>query len=383
MSSGLSHRRRLSLGLAVALLTAGCSTSSMIPIATPSEFVPAPPVNSPKLPDGSVATPLSGGIQPDLVCAVPQESFNVFEAVGKRFGTEAGARLQRLLETDFKKSNLTPKDRELLKFIARETLWIPTIIKKWLGDALFSAIESTLVPIDEGLEKERAFAAKTLNDIVVKAPKTPFPIELMVLQSGTPSGMVGGRVFIDLDTVNSARLERRGSAHKDELAFVYAHELAHIYKRHKTKRLQEQLISIDEARKMVGILVNSRNAVTDLPSLIKTVVNIKTIASALRAHQANFLRSQEVEADSCAAALLVGNRLGDPLRGFDSYTSVHGKKSEAAKIDADHPPDAERRRVIEYVAKSGASLKPVPLENVRSNLLRHIHEAAKRDVFKL
>ena len=60
MSSGLSHRRRLSLGLAVALLTAGCSTSSMIPIATPSEFVPAPPVNSPKLPDGSVATPLSG-----------------------------------------------------------------------------------------------------------------------------------------------------------------------------------------------------------------------------------------------------------------------------------------------------------------------------------
>ena len=135
-------------------------------------------------------------------------------------------------------------------------------------------------------------------------------------------------------------------AHWEELAFVYAHELSLIWtKRHKTKRLQEQLISIDEARKMVGILVNSRNAVTDLPSLIKTVVNIKTIG-ALRAHQANFLRSQEVEADSCAAALLVGNRLGDPLRGFDSYTSVHGKKSEAAKIDADHPPDAERRRSL-------------------------------------
>lgn len=332
----------------------------------------------PKPPTGTGSATVTS-IQPDLVCSVPQEEFDIVSVVSARLGAEAGARLTRLLATDFKSADLTPKDREVLKYVARETLWIPSIVESWLGDGLMSATKSDLVPIHPDLTNVQTFANKTLRDLVTVSPKTPFEIELMVLESGTPSGMIGGRIFIDLATVREAMSEQAPAARKDKLVFIYAHELAHIYKRHQAKRLQERLVSIDEAHKVVRTLLNSRSAFSDIKALVQTVGNIDAIVAGLRSHQAEFLRSQEVEADACAAALMVEYGRGDPVRGFETYAKERGLSKKEWTIYNDHPPDAERKIVIEYVATSNKSRKPIVRDDVRSNLLRHIKKAARRD----
>lgn len=345
----------------------------------PSAVVPMPltPPGSGPVPAASAGT----GIQPDIACATPQEEFDIVAVVAKQLGIEAAARLKRLLSTDFKTSDLTTKDRETLKFIARETLWIPAFVERLLGDALFSAARQQLMPVEDDTGKLQAFAARTLGDIVNVSPQTPFKIELMVLDGGTPSGMVGGRVFIDRDTVRDGMATQPAAlARRDKLLFIYAHELAHIYKRHHAKRLQEQLLSIDEAHKLATLLLERRGATADAKAVIETMVAAKAIVVGLRSHQADFLRSQEVEADACAASLMKSYRLGDPVRGFATYAKERGQKKQGWTLYDDHPPDEQRKQVIDYVSNSSASARPLPHEAVKQNLERHVKEAAKRDV---
>lgn len=347
-----------------AALASGCLTKPMAPGPTPSST--RPPASS-------------TGIQPDLACAVPQEEFDVMAVVDRQLGAEASARLKRLLDTDFKTSDLTPEDRRVLRFLARETLWIPALVERWLGDAMFRAVQSSLEPIDDGLESVQKFANDNLAEIVRVSPATPFEINQTVLQNGTPSGMVGGRVFMDLATVRDAMTEPAGSARRDKLAFIYAHELAHVYKRHKAKHLQERLLSIDDARKLVRALVAPRTGTASMIALLSTLTGMNAIVTALRTTNSDFLRSQEVEADACAASLMVTYRLGDPLRGFDTYSKERGAASVQWTVYDEHPPDASRRAVIEFVVKS-ASRPSLQREDVRSSLLKHTAEAAKRDV---
>lgn len=387
------------------VLSACSSTGGMVKIeratdapATAPTPAPVPTTTPPQGPRGSTSSPpprggtssgprqpvpptptVGSSIQPDLMCAVPQEDFDIMGAVKARFGTEAVARLTRLLATDFKNSDLTAKDRQTLKFIARETLWIPPWVERWIGDAYFQAMGSDLAPIPDGAVRQRTFAIKTLTDIVNVSPKTPFDIELMVVQSGTPSGSPGGRIFVDQQLVANALEEGKGSPRMEKLTYVFAHELAHIYKRHRAKRLQEQLISMDGAHKLVRILVNPSSATSSIQSFLETAGSVAVIVDGLRRQQADFLRAQEVEADACATALLMQSKLGDPAAGFKAYSSERISNKKTWTIYSDHPPDEQRGTVISYVVRSGQSRRPIAREDVLRSLANHIRSAARRD----
>jgi hypothetical protein len=374
----------------MALLIVACAPSPMVKISPSKkpELVDPHPPTAKSPPSPKTGTPTNtlpavksvNGIQPDLVCAVPQEDYDIMTVVKTRLGVEAAARLTRLFSTDFKTADLTPQDRKLLQFIARETLWIPPFVERLIGDAYFNATKGSLTAIDVTdpvQEKQQIFATETLQKIVSVSPQTPFDIELMILKDGTPSGQAGGRLFVDQKTVRDAM--GKDVARKDRLVFIYAHELAHIYKRHKAKRLQEQLISIDEAHKLVGVLMTQSSGWNSPESLIAAGVSLKAVVDGLLRHQADFLRSQEVEADACAASLMVQSKLGDPIKGFATYVNGRSAKKHAWTVYDEHPSDDQRRLVINYVAKSGQAKKPIPLEDVESNLNRHIRAAAKQD----
>ncbi len=399
MSTAVARARPLWRALAStvgasALLLSACSSGGMVKImrdpdaAAPAPSLsPSPPTTPPRhgtAPSGLLPSPqapttpvLASGIQPDLMCATPQEDFDIMGTVKTRLGTEAAARLTRLLSTDFKNADLTAKDRELLKFIARETLWIPPWVERWIGDAYFKALGDGLVPIGDAAFRQRDFAVKTLTEIVNASPQTPFEIELMVVQSGTPSGAPGGRMFVDQATVRNAMQGDKGR--KDKLTYILAHELAHIYKRHKAKRLQEQLISIDEAHNLIRILLKPSNVTSSVKGFLETFGGTAAIVDGLFRHQADFLRAQEVEADACAAALLMNAQLGDPVNGFAIYTKERTDDAKGWTVYSEHPPDEQRKLVISYVATNARSRKAVRQDDVMTNLAKHIKSAAQRD----
>ena len=401
---GDTMARWVMLTCAVACATAlsGCATSSegMVKIPQPKESaktpVDAPPKDT-KQDTGNLqdsgdrtsgkrtqtkapsAPPLVTSIQPDLACATPQEDFNIMASVTARFGAEAEARLTKLLATDFKNSDLTPKDRQVLKYIARETLWIPPWLEEWIGDAYFKTMGGKLVSINESSPSQLEFAKKTLTDIVNVAPKTPFNIELMVVQSGTPTGLPGGRIFVDQPLVLLAKSSAPGSTRRDKLTYVFAHELAHIYKRHRAKRLQEQLISMQDTRKILRVLLSPSTTTSSIQSFIEAAGATKIIVEGLIRHQADFLRAQEVEADACAAALLMQSRLGNPVQGFQLYSKERTPSNGTWTIYSEHPQDEQRGQIISLVARSGQSRRPVPRDDVQNSLVRHIKAAAGRD----
>lgn len=368
------------------LITREPSTASST-AESPERLVGTQPTGTgiPTAPTGPAAMVRVTSIQPDLVCAMPEEDYDILNTVKTRMSVEAEQRLKRLLSTDFKSSSLSPQDKAVLKFIAREALWIPPFVESMLGDALFNASQAQLTPMAEELKEEKAFAVQTLSRVVSASPNTPFRIELMVLEQGTPSGLMGGRIFIDQTTVSLAMQARPGQPRRDKLAFIYAHELAHIYKRHKAKRLQEQLVSMDEAQKLVRLLLTTRpaagstNPFADVQTYLQAMLNMKAIVDGLRAHQAHFLQSQEVEADACAAALMMQGGLGDPLTGFKTYATERGTSSKGWTLYDDHPADKTRQDIIAYVVDSGRAKKARPLEDVRNNLHRFVKDAAKRD----
>lgn len=330
-------------------------------------------------PKGPSSPPLVTSIQPDLACATPQEDFDIMASVKARFGPEAEARLTKLVATDFKNSDLTAKDRQVLKYIARETLWIPPWLEERIGDAYFKALGGNLVSIGDSSPGQLEFAKKTLTDIVNVSPKTPFDIELMVVKDGTPTGSPGGRIFVDQPLVLAAKGAAVGSPRRDKLTYVFAHELAHIYKRHRAKRLQEQLISMQETRKILRILLSPSSATSSIRGFIEAVGATKIIVEGLLRHQADFLRAQEVEADACATALLMQSKLGDPVRGFELYSRERTSSNGVWTVYSEHPPDAQRSQIISLVARSGQSRRPVARDDVLNSLASHIRAASGRD----
>jgi hypothetical protein len=115
-------------GIAAAVLVTACVSSMPTIPGMPNQksseaaaALEAPPVKS-KLDVGSE-------LAPDKTCAKPREQFNITEKL-MAFGDQAAVmRLKRLVMSDFKYSDLTSEDKEMLEYLAKTTMWIPPSVE--------------------------------------------------------------------------------------------------------------------------------------------------------------------------------------------------------------------------------------------------------------
>ena len=300
-------------------------------------------------------------VTPDLYCTVPQEEFDYAEVLRKRFGTEAVLRLEQLMRSDFTRAELTPQQKKMLDVLALETLWIPAGLESLLGDLLFRQEKEGLksVPQEGARAKYWTTSAELYAPLLNVAPKMPFDTRLAILYQGRPNALAGGRIFVDQETVRMT-VESDAAAQRSKLAFIYAHELAHVFKRHKAKRIQQLLIETDEGLKIVRELVTGLDPsgkmarMAWIRQVFDKMTTGKRMIELLGTEHAQFSRAQEHEADACATGLMIAAGLGDPVVGFNTYLANHPKGSPSAPGSAmspyeQHPPNDARVKIIAEV----------------------------------
>ena len=104
-------------------------------------------------------------LPPDRQCNRPQERFNIAEKLVEYGGTEATLRLERLIKSDYKYSDLTPKDKQMLQYVAKTTIWVPVEIESALGTAYNAVSSNTGDPLTE-VEEMRLKDVQTRLDLL-------------------------------------------------------------------------------------------------------------------------------------------------------------------------------------------------------------------------
>jgi len=398
---------RLLVALGVGLLSA-CGTDKGVLIkadpASPSRGSPAAPPsnvssnsstagsialagNGPKLAAGNTGastvngtssgknlTPALASIRPDAQCAGPAESYDFVGVLTARYGAEGALRFQALMSSDFKSDKLNAKDKALLRTLAREMLWIPASVEDQLGRLMLEAGGQQLKHLSRSPVNEEIWVRTTsaLSQLLNAAPKSPFDTRLMIVENGDPGSLAGGYIFIDKPMAEAAADQvKPHSPEQQRLQFVMAHELAHVYKRHRAKRIQQLIVDSEAGLKIVRALYSSssksanKNQPNGLGLWLPLSFQVYELAQQMRKHHAKYEQDQEFEADSCATALLLQSGQVDPLEGFRAfraYATAQGHESTLAnEADpfASHPPNAAREDNIKVkLSQAGLFIPP-------------------------
>lgn len=294
---------------------------------------------------------------PDTNCSRPQERFNIAEKVADYGGTQASLRLQRLIESDFRYSDLKPEDKKMLAYLARTTVWLPVEVEAKLGTvfdgggSLFKK-RPELSPLDQAAVDQVNERLTALKGVV-----TDFPADVRLsVDKSMPDGAsarFGGVIQLSERFLGSVSESPAGAD------FLLAHELSHVYKRHAVKDMQFKLISTEEGwelgRKVLqraqrGMAVDPINdgvfLFTTVPKLIEFVRSI----------QLKYGRHQELEADACAVVWLTG--IGsDPITAWDAYKATIAASAGGPSSYAPSHPSSEEREA-RFRRKAGGGETP-------------------------
>jgi hypothetical protein len=390
-------RTRASLALLCAsLVLPGCLATQGVVVpkkpegaaATPTGSTSAAPQGTTQATAATAATtigtskaraPEAISIRAEVQCKTPAENYDFGATVFAKFGAEGKARIEKILSTNFASASLTPQDREILAYTAKEMLWIPVPVEETIGTALLlvSTKELTVLP-NEGSNK--VFWTKTVamvSDLSNAGPPNPFKIRLILLQKGAPGSLAGGVIFIDNETLKSV-FDDDSPASEEKLRFIVAHELAHIDKRHRAKRIQQVLVDSDSGLKLMRqIVTRGQGGGASTPAAvaewIQTASAIPQLAQDLMKQHEKYGLDQEYEADACATAMMMEGNLGNPLRAFQAYRKdaaqvaatmpTAGADGMAGASVRTHPPDALREANIEKRMRAypGAAIAEAPV----------------------
>ncbi|MBN8487939.1 MAG: M48 family metalloprotease [Burkholderiales bacterium] len=339
---------------AAAPATSGASEGSWLP-----DWVRGSPKSA--APVTRNGAPIVPTIRTQLQCKTPPENYDFTSVIVARYGAEAALRLQRLLSTDFADGTISSKDREMLRYLAREMLWIPVQVEEKIGSALLLAARGDFNVLDNGAANQQLWDQTTqfVRELAAAAPPSPFDTQLILLQAGSPKSLAGGIVFID-NTLLKSVFDRDPPA-AEMLRFVLAHELAHIQRRHRAKRIQQLMVDSDSGLKLMRQIFSRAKAggaefsPTALTAWIETASAVHDVARDLLKYHAKFEQDQEFEADACATALMMEAKAGNPLKAFQEYradqeylvkTSKTAETGTVITLASTHPPNAEREAGI-------------------------------------
>lgn len=377
-------RGRSMLASAVVLLLAGCiatqgvlveksvkptpsgdSSGSSMPTWLPTWAGGSAPPGPAPMKNGKPIVPT---IRSQLQCKTPVENYDFMGVITTRYGTEAGLRMQRLLATDFADSSITKTDREMLHFMAREMLWIPVPVEEKIGAALLAASQSELEVLENNTANKELWDETVLaiKELSAAAPPNPFETRLILLKKGEPGSLAGGVIFVDNAMLKSVFDAEKPSL--DKMRFVLAHELAHIHRRHRAKRIQQLLVDSSAGLKLTRqILARAQSNGRDfspaaMGQWVQTLSAVHDVAKELMQHNEKYEQDQEFEADACATALMIDAGAGNPLQAFKAYRADADKQAALASVSASvtagastgkpgktsnsHPPNAVREAKI-------------------------------------
>ncbi len=237
-------------------------------------------------------------VAPDRTCSRPQEKFNVWEKVVEYGGAEASLRLQRLISSDFKYDDITPQDRQMLRYLAQTTVWVPVELENTLARSFdrLTRKNGELSELDEEALKRMGTRLDLLHQQVKDFPGNAKLSVNPEIADGAYARFGG---LIQLSPRFLALMDQHPTARD----LVLAHELSHVYKRHAVKQMQFELLSSREgfeltkkvlARAQLGASVNP------LQDGIFVATVVPQIITFVRGMQLGFSREQELEADACA-----------------------------------------------------------------------------------
>ncbi len=273
---------------------------------------------------------------PDRTCTRPLEKFDITAKAIEYAGTEAQLRLKRFTDSDFKYSDLTPADRKFLNYLALTTIWVPQSVETSIVRAysMVAGSKVALLPMQRGARDEMEARLKTFQSQVVG-----FPGDIRFEVDGTVSdGAFAQLGSLITTSSNFLGLMEANSSARD---LVLAHELSHVYKRHRLKQLQVRMVTAAagfEIAKKLMEMAQGQSASNPIASMAFLAVNGPALIEFVRQADLKFSNEQELEADACAAVWLQRAQVDrcDAWRGFVKIAPTDG-----AYVDT-HPTNAMR-----------------------------------------
>ena len=274
-------------------------------------------------------------LKPDRTCSRPLEKFDIWAKAQEYAGVEAQLRLKRLTGSEFKYTDLTPEDKKLLNYLAVTTVWVPLSIELHLARAYdaMTGKKVALLPMQITAKGQMEASLGLLRSQVVGFPgNVSFEVDQTVTDG--VFAQLGALIttspgFLDLMDSNT-----------DARDLLLAHELSHVYKRHRLKQLQTRLVAtpggFELARKLMGMsMEQSANPIAGLTFLATSGPKLLAF---YRESDLKFSREQELEADACAAIWL--QRAGiDRCAAWRGFVAIAPKDGAYAPT---HPTTAER-----------------------------------------
>jgi hypothetical protein len=297
-------------------------------------------------------------LKPDRSCSRPLEKFDITDKALEYGGTAAQLRLQRLVATDFKYSDLTPEDRKFLHYLAVTTIWVPLDVETYLARTYESAAgkTATLKPMQKAAVAADRERLKLFRDQVLN-----FPGEVRFeVRNDLSDGAFAELGALIVTSPTFLTLMEENPQARD---LVLAHELSHVYKRHRLKQLQSRMVAsasgFDLAKKLMGSSLSQASS-----NPLAMVAFAATTGPALwdfyQQADLAFTKEQELEADACAAVWMQRAQV-DPCAAWRGFVKIAPKDGAYAET---HPTTAEReenyRRLNGAACTAPASTKAAP-----------------------
>ena len=349
--------RRFLLALAVAggaLVACGCAEvqnplgslgslgdvlgKSRTPTPDPTPSVapePATPGKSAAAPGLQASKKAEEELKPDRTCSRPLEKFDISAKAAEYAGAEAQLRLKRFASSDFKYTDLTPEDKKFLNYLAVTTVWVPLSIELHVART-YDAVTGKKVTLLPMQADAKAKAEGRLG--LVRAQVVGFPGNVRF----EVNGAVTDGVYAQLGALITTSPSFLGlmESNPDARDLLLAHELSHVYKRHRLKQLQTRLVAtrggFELARKLMGMSMDQSD--NPLASLTFLTTSGPKLVEFYREADLKFSHEQELEADACAAIWLQRASI-DRCAAWRGFVTIAPKDGAYALT---HPTTQER-----------------------------------------
>lgn len=336
-------------------------------------------------PDAPVSTepkPVKSELAPDKDCTEPEENFSLSDKLLQYGGTEAQLRLKRIITSNFKFTDLTSEDKQMLAYLARTTVWVPVEVEQFVAGRYYASYHKQATDYyAEDVDAVAAMQRRMENVLQIKEGLKNYPGKLSVLftlpndRNGLRS-LNDGTILIQTPEVDAMLDERQ-----DVARLMLSHEMAHLYKRHTIKEAQFLMVSSETGFKLAkGLLARldkndkrngsdlERNAAAGLLSTCLVADNPieklkcvpvlagwaklgKEVFDFMGTVRINFGELQELEADACTIHVAKAlNWNADEL--WRALGSLNKGASGSAKVYlANHPSPEERIAHIERATR--------------------------------
>ncbi len=347
---------------------------------------PEPLVPRQGVEDAAVVSPPSNyesEMAPDLNCSRPREKFNIAEKLTEYGGTAATLRLQRLLASGQDYGTLKPEDKQLLRYMAQTSIWVPPEVEVKLA-TVFQEAGNLFGRRVEPLTELQTLALEDVQKRMqrLRAVVSEYPAEIRLdvdkqLADGA-FARFGGLIQISERFLNGLGDAGPGAD------FLLAHEISHVYKRHALKQVQFQLISSSEGWKLArqvlsglsGAPLGGGGTLEQLGNQLTTLSTVPALIEFTRSVQTRYGKEQEFEADACATVWLKAAGT-DPVQAWTQYQAALGA---SAQYSEEHPSteDRQQRFMARASGDNAATEKLTDVGTVKTGGKKIVSNSAKK-----